>query len=209
MPRSYARKEGKKVISFIKGTLISREDDKIVVDVNGVGYEIFMANASQLPENGSQVNIYTYFHKTDDNDRLFGFATQNEKNFFKTLISIPDIGPKVAITILSNMGVDKLKSAIVSGDSAILQTIPRVGKKLAERIVIELKDKLKADDIPGNKTAITGTLEQDAVSALVALGYNVNIARNTIDKISVNYKDVKPTINELVRDALRELGTAK
>jgi len=197
------------VISFIKGTLISREDDKIVVDVNGVGYEIFMANASQLPENGSQVNIYTYFHKTDDNDRLFGFATQNEKNFFKTLISIPDIGPKVAITILSNMGVDKLKSAIVSGDSAILQTIPRVGKKLAERIVIELKDKLKADDIPGNKTAITGTLEQDAVSALVALGYNVNIARNTIDKISVNYKDVKPTINELVRDALRELGTAK
>ena len=197
------------MISFIKGTLISREDDKIVVDVNGVGYEIFMANASQLPENGSQVNIYTYFHKTDDNDRLFGFATQNEKNFFKTLISIPDIGPKVAITILSNMGVDKLKSAIVSGDSAILQTIPRVGKKLAERIVIELKDKLKADDIPGNKTAITGTLEQDAVSALVALGYNVNIARNTIDKISVNYKDVKPTINELVRDALRELGTAK
>ncbi|MEI7904727.1 MAG: Holliday junction branch migration protein RuvA [Candidatus Firestonebacteria bacterium] len=197
------------MIAFIKGILIARENDKIIVDVNGVGYEIFMANASQLPENGSPVSIYTFFHKTDDSDRLFGFGTQNEKNFFKTLISIPDKGPKVAITILSSMGIDKLKSAIASGDSAILQTIPRVGKKLAERIVVELKDKLKAEDIPGYNNPITGTLEQDAVSALVALGYNVTVARNVIDRIGINYKNNKPSINELVRDALRELGTGK
>jgi holliday junction DNA helicase RuvA len=195
------------MIGSIRGTLILKENERIIVDVNGVGYEIFITSANSASELGSEIRIYTYLHKTENYNFLYGFSSLDERAFFIKLINISDIGPKVAMNILSNMELQRLKSAIVSGDSAVLRSIPRIGQKLAERIIIELKDKLKAEYIPVYKNTLDEALENDAVSALVALGYNIMTARQTIDKIRIKYKDIKPDIAELVKEALKELGT--
>ena len=195
------------MIAFLRGILIQKESDRIIVEANGVGYEVFTPNVSKLPELGSEIKVYTHFHKTDDNDTLYGFITQDEKAFFRTLMSVPDIGPKAALGIISNLGIARVRSAIVSGDSATLQSVPRIGRKLADRIIVDLKEKLKADtSIPVYKSTLDDQLESDIVSALVGLGYNQTVARNVIDKIKVKYTDKKPDVNELLKEALKELG---
>ena len=195
------------MIAFLKGILIVKESDRIILEANGVGYEVFTPNINRLPELGSEIKVYTHYHKTDDNEFLYGFLTQEEKAFFRTLMSVPDIGPKVAVAIIASLGIDKVRSAIVSGDSPTLQTVPRVGRKLAERIIVDLREKLKSNaNIPVYKTALDGETESDLVSALIRLGYNATLARNVIDKLRVKYIERKPGIDELLKEALKELS---
>src|SRR3989339_1196733 len=193
------------MIGFIKGKIDSKEKDRIIVDVNGVGYEILIPNIERISPPGEEIKVYTYFHVTDKSQALYGFLSLEEKAFFLQLISISDIGPKVALTILSGMELGRLKSAIANGDASLLQTIPRVGKKIAGRIVIELKDKLKDSKIDGGESSVDDAMVQDVISALVGLGFNSTAARNAAVTSRSKFKENIPAIEEVIKEALKEI----
>jgi len=193
------------MIGFINGKIDSKSKDRIIVDVNGVGYEILIANIERIPLPGEEIKVYTYFHVTDKSQVLYGFLSLDEKAFFLQLINISDIGPKVALTILSGMELGRLKTAIANGDVSVLQTIPRVGKKIANRIVIELKDKLKDSIVEGGVTSLEEGMEQDVISALVGLGFNGTGARNAARVAGLKFKGNTPAIEDVIREALKEV----
>ena len=157
------------MIARLRGKLIEKEPSRVVVDVNGVGYEVSipLTTFTAMPESGVEVSVDIYTHVREDVIALYGFSSRQERRVFERLISISGIGPRLAITILSGGSVEGLVSAIRRGDLARLTAIPGVGKKTAERIVIELRDKLK--DM--TEEALKPTVEVDVVSALENLGY--------------------------------------
>ena len=158
------------MIARLRGKLAEKEPNRVVVDVNGVGYEVFvpLTTYTALPESGADVSVDIYTHVREDIIALYGFSSRQERRVFERLISISGIGPRLAITILSGGSVEGLVGAIKRGDLARLTSIPGVGKKTAERIVVELKDKLK--DVA--EEAAKPTVEVDVVSALENLGYS-------------------------------------
>ena len=157
------------MIAHLRGKLIEKEPARVVVDVNGVGYEVSipLTTFTVMPESGAEVSVDIYTHVREDVIALYGFSSRQERRVFERLISISGIGPRLAITILSGGSVEGLVGAIRRGDLARLTAIPGVGKKTAERIVVELKDKLK--DM--TEEALKPTVEVDVVSALENLGY--------------------------------------
>ena len=193
------------MIGFIRGKIESKDKDRIVVDVNGVGYEVLIANIARIAAPGEEIKLYTYSHITDKAHTLFGFLNQEEKSVFLQLINISDIGPKVALSILSGMELNRLKSTIASGDTSLLQSIPRVGKKLAERIIIELKDKFKEQKVETYQSSVNDILEQELISALVSLGFNGSDARNAANIVRNKYNENTPDIAELIKMALKEI----
>ncbi len=167
------------MIAHLRGKLLEKDPLRVVVDVNGVGYEVFvpLTTSAALPDRGSDVTIDIHTHVREDIIALYGFSTRRERTIFEKLITISGIGPKLAVTILSGGSVDDLVSAIRRGDLARLTAIPGVGKKTAERIVVELKDKLQDFAIAvAEKTAT----ESDVLSALENLGYNRPLAESAI-----------------------------
>jgi holliday junction DNA helicase RuvA len=167
------------VIAYLKGKLIEKDTSRVVVDVNGVGYEVFvpLSTFSVLPDRGVEVSMDVHTHVREDIIALYGFSSRRERSVFEKLLTISGIGPKLAITILSGGPVEDLVTAIRRGDLARLTSIPGVGKKTAERIVVELKDKLQdfAVAIP-EKSAV----ETDVLSALENLGYNRVLVESAI-----------------------------
>jgi len=130
--------------SYFKGILIENNEENIVVDVNGVGYELFCPASTKqgLPELENEVTIYSYLHVREDILKLYGFSTKQEKDCFIILISVSGLGPKVAMSILSNISISDFRTAILEGDLAVITKIPGIGKKSAERILLELKTKI-------------------------------------------------------------------
>lgn len=157
------------MIARLRGKLIEKEPARVVVDVNGVGYEVFvpLTTFTSMPENGAEVSVDIYTHVREDVIALYGFSSRQERRVFERLISISGIGPRLAVTILSGGSVEGLVGAIRRGDLARLTAIPGVGKKTAERIVVELKDKLQDVTEEAPKPAV----ETDVMSALENLGY--------------------------------------
>jgi holliday junction DNA helicase RuvA len=167
------------MIAFLRGTLLEKHPNQVIVDTGGVGYDVQIpvSTFSALPDAGLEVKLRIYTHVREDALLLFGFATADEKTIFEKLISISGIGPKLAITVLSGLATPDLLSAIRTGAVQTLVRIPGVGKKTAERIVLELKEKLDmiAGGTPSTSTAKTAAaaltvVEQDVLSALVNLG---------------------------------------
>jgi holliday junction DNA helicase RuvA len=158
------------MIARLRGKLIEKEPARVVVDVNGVGYEVSipLTTFTVMPDNGAEVSVDIYTHVREDIIALYGFSSRQERRVFERLISISGIGPRLAITILSGGSVEGLVGAIRRGDLARLTAIPGVGKKTAERIVVELKDKLK--DL--TEEAVKPSVEVDVISALENLGYS-------------------------------------
>jgi holliday junction DNA helicase RuvA len=158
------------MIARLRGKLIEKEPARVVVDVNGVGYEVSipLTTFTGLPDNGADVSMDIYTHVREDVIALYGFSSRQERRVFERLISISGIGPRLAVTILSGGSVEGLVGAIRRGDLARLTAIPGVGKKTAERIVVELKDKLK--DL--TEEAAKPSVEVDVISALENLGYS-------------------------------------
>jgi len=158
------------MIAHLRGKLARKDPARVVVDVNGVGYEVFvpLTTFTALPDAGSEVSIDVHTHVREDMIALYGFSTRRERIIFEKLMTISGIGPKLAVTILSGGSVEDLVSAIKRSDLARLTAIPGVGKKTAERIILELRDKLQdfADAAPA-KSAV----ESDVLSALENLGY--------------------------------------
>jgi Holliday junction DNA helicase RuvA len=166
------------VIAHLRGRLLEKEPARVVVDVNGVGYEVFvpLTTFSALPGHGSEVTIDIHTHVREDAIALYGFSSRRERLIFEKLIGISGIGPKLAVTILSGGSVEDLVSAIKRSDLARLTAIPGVGKKTAERIVVELKDRLQDFAEAPSKSSV----ELDVLSALENLGYARAIAEGGV-----------------------------
>ena len=194
--------------AYLQGLVTYKEDGKIVLENNGLGYEIFMSNISisALPFEMEQVRVFTYLAVREDEMSLYGFLSMEEKNMFLKLITVGGIGPKMAIGILSEISVSALKSAIAGENTKLLCKIKGLGKKTAERLVLELKDKINPFEMlaDGNeiKFEIDDNLFEDAVATLVNLGTNKNDAYRII-------KDVArqgDTLEEIITKALRGMS---
>ncbi len=204
------------MIAFVNGILDMADGQTAVIDVQGIGYNVNISGytADRLPAKGEAVKLYTYLSVREDAMSLYGFLSKDELEFFKLLISVSGIGPKVGQAILSVMTPDDLRFAIIAGDSKSISKAPGVGKKTAERLVLELHDKISAEDITGagfgDDNQSTGSLSgeaplNEAQEALVALGYSVSDAAKAVRKVLSN-KDADPNDTEaILKLALREL----
>ena len=174
------------MIAHLRGLLLSKSPNAVVVDCNGVGYElaISVSTFTELGAEGSVVKLHVHTHVREDALALFGFAELTEKRLFEKLLTISGIGPKLAITVLSGISAERLVGAIRAGDHATLTKIPGIGKKTAERVVLELKDKL--DDMVGSAPETgtkpsLGAVADDVLSALVNLGYPRPVAQKAVE----------------------------
>ena len=173
------------MIAHLRGRLLSKSPNQAIIDCNGVGYDvaISVATFSDLPAESAEAQLFIHTHVREDQIALFGFADTKEKQLFERLLTISGIGPKLAITVLSGISSDRLIAAIRGGDHATLTKIPGIGKKTAERVVLELKDKL--DDLAVPMTASSGPhhgpVGDDVLSALVNLGYPRPVAQKAIE----------------------------
>jgi len=161
------------MIGRIHGRLLEKHPPQIVVDVNGVGYEVDvpMSTFYNLPATGAEVSLYTHLVVREDAHQLYGFATEAERHAFRQLLKISGIGARTALSVLSGMSVSDLREAVVSQDSGRLTKIPGIGKKTAERLLLELRDKLDAA-LAAPAAAKGGGQAGDVANALLALGYN-------------------------------------
>ncbi|HEV2709915.1 MAG TPA: Holliday junction branch migration protein RuvA [Edaphobacter sp.] len=173
------------MIVHLRGRLLSKSPNEAVIECAGVGYgaTISVATFTSLPAEGAETSLHIYTHVREDQLALFGFAEPQEKRLFEKLLTISGIGPKLAITVLSGIAADRLVAAIRSGDHATLTRIPGIGKKTAERVVLELKDKLDDMAVPvaGASGVHHGPAGDDVLSALVNLGYPRPIAQKAIE----------------------------
>ena len=174
------------VIAHIRGQILSKAPNAVVVDCGGIGYElaISVATYTELRDVGAEARLHVHTHVREDALMLFGFAGLTEKRLFEKLLTISGIGPKLAITVLSGISAERLVGAIRGGDHATLTRIPGIGKKTAERVVLELKDKL--DDMAGATSRASappslGTVADDVLSALVNLGYARAVAQKAVE----------------------------
>ncbi len=178
------------MIALLTGQLVRRAPDQVVVDVGGVGYQLYIPLSTfyRLPEAG-QVCLQVFTNVKEDAITLFGFFTASEKDLFSLLISVSGVGPRLGITILSHIAPDELTLALSQGDITRLTAIPGIGKKSAERLILELQDKAAAYAIsaaitpPTLSGSPTETHHQDALSALVNLGYKESLARQALKKL--------------------------
>ena len=199
------------MISFLIGTIEEKHENTCVVNVNGVGYELVISNNTlvTLPMEGETAKILTYLQVSENTGVcLYGFATEEEKNMFLKLITVSGIGPKSAIAVLSGAKLSELVLAIATGDSSILAKVKGLGKKSAERICLELKDKVSAvgttlEDIPLMNANINENVLNDAVETLITLGVNKNEAyRMARSKMT----DPSMTAEEIILKVLKEYG---
>ena len=200
------------MICYLKGTLFQKSANRAVIDVQGVGYEVGISNITydKLPDTGTAINIHIYHHITDSDQTLYGFYDTTEKELFELLITVKNIGPKMGLAILSGMPASDIYEAILQKDTAALSTISGIGKKTAERICLELKDKI-ADIAPefassaGTGGSATGGLAEEAVSALESLGYQKKDATKAVKLATKNNDDIA-TVTDLVKKALAEFN---
>lgn len=195
------------MIAHLRGRLFSKSPNQAIVECAGVGYDITISVAtfSALPAEGVEATLHIHTHVREDQLALFGFSEIQEKRLFEKLLTISGIGPKLAITVLSGISSDRLVGAIRSGDHGTLTKIPGIGKKTAERVVLELKDKL--DDLAVSLSASTGgphhgPAEDDALSALVNLGYPRPVAQKAIETAIAKDPEAASDFETLFRAAM-------
>lgn len=196
------------MIACLRGPLIFRGVNRVVVDVNGVGYNVFVSlnTLEVLPQKDEALlHVYTAFR--ENSLELYGFATEEEKSLFEMLLTVSGIGPKTSLTILSGVSPDGFKQAVFEKDLAKLSSIPGIGKKSAERIVVELKEKIKAPPEKGRTSEIGQSkvnLEEDLISSLINLGYKQKIAAEAAQKV-LKKAEQNISLEQAVKLAFKEL----
>lgn len=172
------------MIAGLRGKLESLGSDWAIINVSGISFQVHMPTSTLaiLGTTGEQVQVYTHLHLREDNVALYGFALADELNLFQTLIGVSGIGPKLALAMLSAMSVEKLTMAIATGSADLLDVIPGIGKKTANRIVLELKEKISAGWITTPATQLAEE-NADVVAALTALGYSVSEANRAVSTL--------------------------
>ena len=195
------------MIGSLRGKLVDKRPNAVLLEVGGVGYQVQipLSTFAALGALHSEASLLIHTHVREDQFNLFGFFTAREKQCFELLISASGVGPSLALKILSGMGIEQLVPAIRKGDLAQLVRIPGVGKKTAERMVVELRDKLAAVDVPEmGKPATRSQLAADVASALVNLGYDERSVERAIEKAGAGAADFE----KLLRDSLQILGNS-
>ena len=192
------------MIAHLRGKLISKHPNQAIVEAGGVGYDVTISipTFSGLPPLGSEISLFIYTHVREDALSLFGFLRAEDKQLFEKLLSVSGIGPKLAITILSGMPADNMVAAIKSNNVAALTRIPGIGKKTAERMVLELRDKL--DSFGAAPTVVAASpVEEDVISALLNLGYQRGIVEKTLGQLT---KTADESFDALFRKSLAALA---
>lgn len=199
--------------AYIKGELAEINTDHIVVEAGGIGYQVFISlqTFDYLPSIGENLKIYTYLYLREDAMILYGFLTKDDLELFKLLISVSGIGPKGGLAILSTLEADDLRFAILSGDAKAISKAPGVGGKTAQRVILELKDKLSLEDafeaktehVQKNAAAAGGSVKNDAVMALTALGYSSTESLKAVSAVEIT-EDMD--VEEVLKAALKHLS---
>jgi len=189
------------MISYLKGKIILKKEKFIIISTGNVGYKVFAM--SSFGEVGEEIELFTYLNVREDALALYGFAEYKELELFELLISISGIGPKAGMGILALADPETIKIAIAKGDSSILTRVSGIGKKTAERVILELRNKFSISDVENieDKTKEIGN-HSDALDALVSLGYSPNDAKRALANLSPEIKDV----GDKIKKALKELG---
>jgi Holliday junction DNA helicase RuvA len=200
------------MIAHITGTLLSKNPESAIIDTTGVGYQLFVPLSTfyKLPDELEKVSLFVYTHVRENSFQLFGFQTKIEKKIFLLLISVSGIGPKLALNILSGIGPDDLLNAIITSNSERISDVPGVGKKTAQRITLELKEKASSlsidiEPLPRNTFQVENKeIFDDALSALINLGYHSKPAKKAIEDILRINKEMN--LEELLRVVLQNLS---
>lgn len=193
------------MIAHLKGTLLKKTPASALLDVNGVGYQVFIPLTTyyELPEPGDALSFFIHTHVREDALKLYGFLSEDDKNIFETLIGVNKVGPKLALTILSGLSAQGLAQAVSAQDVARLNAIPGVGSKTAERLVLELKDKLAPlAPSPGAPAAANGVMS-DALSALINLGYKRPAAEQALKTV---WQNGPASLENLIKESLNILS---
>lgn len=203
------------MISFIRGLVADTTENAVILENNGIGYEIFMTGSSieQVSRIDGEVKIHIYFQVREDAMQLYGFLSKDDLEMFRLLLNVNGIGPKAALGVLAGLTADELRFAVLSDDIKTISKAPGIGKKTAQKLILELKDKLKLEDAFEKKLAheqeaasVSGFLihdgRQEAAEALIALGYSSTDAMKAVRKVT----DVSPDdVEALLKAALKQL----
>ena len=200
------------MITFLDGEIVENLPGRLVLNIGGVGYEILvpLSTSDNIPSAGKNIRILTHLHIREQEQTLYGFQTHDERDLFRLLIDrVSGIGPKLGLAVLSAMAVGEFKDAVIRSDIAALSTINGLGKKTAERIVLELKDKIGVTEAwvaasQGETAGSAARAVNDAVLALIALGYKQADAAKAIKKAATDHEG-EPDADEFIRSALRGL----
>ena len=201
------------MIALISGKIVYKGIAQVIVDVQGVGYRVFIPLTTfyELPEAGQTITLHVHTNVKQDAINLFGFHTIQERDFFQLMISVSGIGPKMAMNILSGISVRELLNAITGGNVEKLVKIPGVGKKMAERLILELKEKvlkkmmLEKEPEAGLQNRIDDIITEDVLSALVNLGYKNNVAKDALDR-AIRSSEEKLEMDMLLKKTLKFLA---
>lgn len=198
------------MISYVRGELVAVDEEKVTVDVNGIGYGVFMPAQSinMLPMIGSEVKLHTYLNVREDAMQLFGFLTKDDLRVFKLVIGVSGIGPKGGLSILSQLTPDELRFAVASHDVKSISATPGIGKKTAEKLIIELKDKLHLEEVLEREPDVASSqimqadhrIQNEAVQALVSLGYSSSDALRAVKQVML---EDATTVEAVLKQALR------
>lgn len=200
------------MIAFVKGSLAEVELDRVIIDVGGVGYNVFVSSytISRLPLEGNEVKLYTHLNVKEDLMQLYGFLSKDELRIFKLLIGVNGIGPKGGLGILSHLTPDDLRFAVMSNDVKAISAAPGIGKKTAEKLILELKDKLgsiepeevtTSESVTGN-VSFSREIQTEAVQALVTLGYGSTEALRAVTNVMTEQEE---SVEEILKKALKFL----
>lgn len=195
------------MIAFLTGRVVAKRAASALIEVGGVGYQLAMSTGSlaALPAEGDEVTVWTHLHVREDELSLFGFESESEKSAFELLITVSGVGPKVALSALSSMSADTLAQAIATEDDKLIATIPGVGKKTAQRIVLDLKDKLGASAIDSStRRGGQDVAVAEATDALLGMGFS-----SAEISIALQGSDASADTQTLVRYALKRLGSGR
>jgi Holliday junction DNA helicase RuvA len=191
------------MIGRISGILLDKTPPLVLIDCNGVGYEceVPMSTFYLLPQVGEKVTLLTHFVVREDAQLLFGFGTTQERLMFRQLLKVNGIGAKSALAILSGLSIDELIQAVSLQEASLLTRVPGIGKKTAERLLLELKDKFSLDSSLGIKGSGVTSISQDVLNALIALGYNERESLNAVKSLDTNL-----SVNDGIKQALKYLS---
>lgn len=198
------------MFSYIKGNLEGKNIDNIIVDVGGIGFKIYMSanSINRVGETGNAVKVYTYMRVMEDDISLYGFCTSEELKMFEQLIGVSGVGAKSALNILANITPSSFALAIISGDVNTLKSLPGIGAKSAQRMILELKDKMKTQDAIATESSpvfnniVKNDKMRDAIEALQVLGY----ARKDIDLAVANIDATNMSVEDIIKQGLKYLG---
>ena len=197
------------MIAHLRGKIVRTSPTEVVIDVNGVGYlvNVSITTSELLRESDNPAELLTYLHVREDLLQLYGFATEAERDLFRLLISVSGIGPKMAQGILSGLSPAELRDAVMTGNVQTLTSLSGVGKKTAERIILELKGKLGKLEFPNTSEAAPTSLQlkarSEALVALMSLGYARNVAERAIRAVLHDSRGTEPGVEELIKQALK------